>query len=153
MTPMTQTTTDTDTEPVVEMRRTFKAPRDKVFAAWTTADALAAWMGPKSVTARIETLDLVPGGAYRLVMVGENEHIATGTYLEIEPPERLAFTWTWEGGDFAGIETIVEITLAEVEAGTELTLVHRRLPSDSARELHTEGWTGSFECLDAFLAG
>ena len=71
MTPITQAASASDAEPVIEMRRTFKAPRDKVFAAWTTADALAAWMGPKAVTARIEALDLKPGGAYRLVMVGD----------------------------------------------------------------------------------
>ncbi len=147
------TETEMKTEPAgVELKRVFQAPRERVFEAWTNADALAAWFGPERLSTRIDTFDPRPGGRYRLVMEGEGEYPVGGEFLEIVPPERLSFTWTWERGDYAGVETIVEVTLVETTGGTELTLVHRRLLNDEACGKHRQGWTSSFDCLAEFLA-
>lgn len=137
----------------LELKRVIAAPRQDVFRAWTEAEALSAWFGPKGVTARITELDPRPGGRYRCEMNEEGTYCVGGQFREVVPSERLVFTWTWENGHFADIETEVEITLADVAGGTELTLIHRRLSGDEAREKHAQGWTGSLDCLADYLAG
>lgn len=147
------TETRTESAPAgVELKRVFQAPRERVFDAWTNGDALAAWFGPQGLSTRIDTFNPRPGGRYRFVMEGEGEYPVGGEFLEIVPPERLSFTWAWERGDYAGVETVVEVTLAETAGGTELTLVHRRLLNDEACDKHRQGWTSSFGCLEEFLA-
>ena len=116
MSPQTQTV-ETDAEPAVELKRVFAATPERLFSAWTEAEALAAWKGPESKV----------GGCYRFVMTGEE-------------------------GDMAGVETIVEVDFKATDAGTEITVLHRRLPSEEAREAHTGGWNSSFVCLDRHLA-
>jgi uncharacterized protein YndB with AHSA1/START domain len=143
----------TTTAAELELKRVIAAPREDVYRAWTESDALSAWFGPNGVKTRITELDPRPGGRYRFEMVEDNTYIVVGHFREVVAPERLVFTWTWETGDYAGMETEVEVTLAEVAGGTELTLVHRRLPSDEAREKHGQGWGSSFDCLDDYLAG
>ena len=140
-------------EPVVELARVFAAPPEHVFAAWTEADALAAWMGPGDTSMRVDALDLTVDGAYRFVMEGdEGEYPLGGRFLEIDPPKRLVFTWAWERGDYAAIETVVELAFTPTDGGTELTLVHRRLSDDEARDRHAQGWTGCLDCLAEYLA-
>ena len=137
----------------LELKRVIAAPREDVFRAWTEADALSARFGPKGVAARITKLDPRPGGRYRCEMNEDGTYGVAGQFSEVAPSQRLVFTWTWENGHFADIETEVEITLADVPGGTELTLVHRRLSGDEAREKHAQGWNGSLDCLDDYLAG
>ena len=144
---------DPDSAPAgVELKRVFQAPRERVFEAWTYADALAAWFGPVGLSTRIDTFDPRGGGRYRFLMHGEGEYPVGGEFLEIVPPERLSFTFAWERGDYAGVETIVEVTLEETAGETELTLVHRRWLNDEACDKHRQGWTSSFNCLAEFLA-
>jgi hypothetical protein len=57
-------------------------------------------------------------------------------------------TWVWDHGGMAGIETLVTIELAEAGAETELTLIHEKLPSREFVDLHNQGWTSSFMCLE-----
>jgi uncharacterized protein YndB with AHSA1/START domain len=140
--------------PVVEMSRFLKASALQAFVAWTQAEAVSAWMGPPGVTARVERLEPGVGGRYRFVLAEDDgDHVIGGEYVEWDPPSRLTFTWAWEGGMFAGVETTVELTFAEEGDGTRLTLVHRRLPTDEARKMHTKGWTGCLDCLAAHLSG
>ena len=122
----------------LELRRVFRAPRERIFRAWTEADALGAWFGPEGTTTRVAEA---------------GQYVVGGLFREVVPPERLVFTWRWENGAFAGIETEVRITLVDVDGGTELTLVHRRLPGDEARQKHADGWIGCFDCLAGYLAG
>src|SRR5262249_4206393 len=71
--------------------------------------------------------------------------IASGEFVEVDPPRRLVYTWGWaEGG--GGPELVppgsstVEIELEPTETGTTLTLVHRGLPSEEAAQAHGQGW-------------
>ena len=139
---------------VLEITRRLKAPREAVFRAWTEPEALSAWMGPEGVQARDVTLDLRVGGGYSLVMDGKDhdEHALSGVYKEIVPPERLVFTFVWGQGDLKGLEMLVTLTLAEVEGGTLMTLVQERIPRETARQAHNQGWTSTLGCLEAYLA-
>jgi uncharacterized protein YndB with AHSA1/START domain len=98
-------------------------------------------------------VDLRVGGTYRVVMQSPegDRHIASGTYQEVRPPERLVFTWTWvEGGMDIG-ETLVTVELEERGGQTELSLTHEKFPNEEARKNHFEGWSGSLDALEKLL--
>ena len=151
---MTAQAQSEDQTHVLQLTRQIKAARATVFAALTSAEALAAWFGPEGVTAKEVTVDLKPGGAYSLEMHHGSDLVTTlsGVYQEITPPERLVFTWVWGMGDMAGLETLVTIELDETADGCQLSLVHEGLPSSESVDKHSFGWTGCFNCLDLHLA-
>ncbi|MDP6603568.1 MAG: SRPBCC domain-containing protein [Rhodospirillales bacterium] len=150
-----QTIQTTDDRPVLRLIRTFQTPREAVFDAFTKPDELAKWWGPKGMTTPVAEIDLRVGGAYRFDMAepGGNIHRLTGVFREVQRPQKLVYTWIWEQGDMAGVESLVTIDFADLGAATELTLTHELLPSERACELHEQGWTSSFDCLDETLTG
>ena len=140
----------------LRLNRRFKAPREAVFRAFTDPAALAKWFGPEGVQVTDVKVDLRTGGAYSMVF-GEKDgesHGLSGVYREISPPERLVMTWAWDHGDMAGMETLVTLEFdaagefGAAGAETDLTLVHAKLPSQNALDMHNQGWTSSFKCLD-----
>ncbi len=138
---------------VLRLSRRFEAPREAVFRAFTDPTELAKWFGPEGMNVDNVKIDLRPGGAYGMTFnqADGEAHGLSGVYREISPPERLVMTWVWDHGDMAGVETLVTIELAEAGAETELTLTHEKLPSQNAIDLHSQGWTSSFKCLDAIV--
>jgi glutathione S-transferase len=140
----------------LRLTRLFKAPREKVFEAFTQSSALVHWFGPRNCTCPSVSLDARVGGRYRVEMHGEDSgdvYVLTGEYREVVPPEKLVFTWVWEQGDMAGVETLVSVTLKPRSGGTELTLEHSGLPTPRALEMHSHGWSSTWECLDDYLTG
>jgi uncharacterized protein YndB with AHSA1/START domain len=139
---------------VLRLSRSFAAPRDRVFRAFTSPARLARWWGPKGFTVPACTLDVRVGGAWRTVMRSPEgrDHVVSGVYREIVPPERLVFTWAWEEDGARGHETVVTIELVETPGGTRLQLTQEPFESERARELHGEGWSSSLDCLEEALA-
>ena len=154
MTPDESQTADVPPQPLV-VTRVFQAPRERIFQALTDAAALSQWFGPQEVETRDVHVDLRPGGRYSLVMHEADGTVypLSGEYRLIEPPNRLVMTWVWGHGVLEGIETLVTFELREVGQGTELKLIHERLPSATAQEKHEEGWTGCYDKLEEFLSG
>lgn len=111
---------------------------------WAAADG---WEGAEA------EVDLQSGGRYRLAMLDTatgGVHAVAGEYTEVRPPERLAYTWTWEGEPeiMRGSErTLVVVDFLEAGEGTEVVVTHRGLADDRIRELHAEGWNGCLESL------
>ena len=135
---------------VLRLSRRFKAPREAVFRAFTDPAELAKWFGPEGMNVDNVKIDLRPGGVYGMTFnqAGGEAHGLSGVYREISPPERLVMTWVWDHGEMAGIETLVTIEFATAGTETELTLTHAQLPSQESLDLHNQGWTSSFICLD-----
>lgn len=152
--PEAQTNVQPEEMRSLHLSRHFDTPPEAVFRAWTDPDALAQWMGPRNVNARDVSVDLRVGGRYSLVMDGEDggEYPLSGEYREITPPKRLVFTFMWGHGDLEGVEMLVTLDLKAERGGTRLTLTQEKLPSETARERHTEGWNGAFDCLAEHLA-
>lgn len=129
------------TATTLQVHRTFAASREKVFRAWTDPEMLKKWMAPADDFA-VPTVevDLRVGGRYRIVMRGPDgkDNIAVGAYREIQPPERLVFTWTWEGSGMP--DTLVTIELRAQGESTEVVLTHERFPTAETCEHHKQGW-------------
>jgi uncharacterized protein YndB with AHSA1/START domain len=144
--------TTSEVEALLELRRVLPAPADAVFDAWTRPELMMRWLAPKSMTTPAVSVDLREGGAYRVEMEGPDgaRYVATGTYLEIVPAERLVFTWGWEGPDRR--ETLVTVELHGRGEQTELVLRHERFASSADRDSHLEGWTGAVEKLADLVA-
>ena len=80
------------------LSRLFDAPRERVFAAWT--QQLPQWWGPHGMTTPVCEMDLRPGGVFRTVMRAQDgtEYSTRGIFLEVVPPERIAFTDAFDPG-------------------------------------------------------
>jgi uncharacterized protein YndB with AHSA1/START domain len=138
--------------------RVFDAPRERVFAAWTTAEQFKQWMCPPGFGLDECVLDARPGGTWRAhgYKPDGKQFAKSGVYLEVRPPERLVFTWAHHADDTyaakRGHETTIEITLRAIGERTELTLVQGPFVDMPNFKGHDEGWRGSFDKLSDFLA-
>ena len=130
------------------LQRDLSAPPERVWRALTDPVALAAWFWPPRLEPAAE-VDLAVGGGYRIDGPGAGIAVA-GRYLELDPPHRLACTWSWDGEDS---ETLVTVELAPSgEGGTGLALRHEGFADDAARDDHVQGWTDCLGRLPAWLA-
>lgn len=136
-----------------EVTRTFSASRERVFRAWTDAKELECWFAPSpDYTIVVPALELRVGGRYVVEMhhKGGNVHRVAGTYREVSPPDKISFTWKWEGNEGAG-ETLVTVAFRSLGDATEIYLTHEFLPSAEERDKHSHGWHGCFEQLSHHL--
>ncbi len=143
----------TTPETSVQLRRTFAAPRQKVFRAWTDPEELTKWFAPgDDFTTKVPELDLRPGGSYRIEMHSPagNVHCVVGTYREVSPPNRLVYTWRWLDKDMS--ETLVTVEFHDRGGQTEVVLTHELFPTPEWREQHAHGWNGCLARLER-LAG
>ena len=145
---------DVSTDPVLYMRRTFNAPRQRVFDAFVRPEVLSEWFGPHGMACFLCEVDARPGGRYRSGMRGDSgsDHVVGGEYREVVAPERLVMTWVWEQGENAGRETLVTLRFRDVPDGTELILMHEFPENPEASAAHGRGWTATFDGLEAYLA-
>ena len=139
----------------LRIERTFAAPVDAVFDAWTSVEVLRRWWpaGP-GWTTPVAEVDLRVGGRLRLVMrdPAGSEFGGTGRYLEIDRPSRLVFSWRWDDPSLGAGEQLVEVGFTANAAGdTTVVLVNHGLDDETARS-HEEGWQLSFDNLDQVLA-
>ena len=155
--------------------RTFDAPRERVWKAWSDAAALAQWWGPKGATIRVIKLDFRPGGMFHYAMAFQPGHEMYGrfNYREMAPPERLVFVNSFsdaEGGitraPFPQLEgkwpLEVLNTMTLTEAGGKTTLALRGGPINATAEerkifagMHDSmrgGFGGTFDQLAGYLA-
>lgn len=145
------------TEQSLRITRSFKAPPERVFAAFSSAEAMQQWFGcgPPHI---IEcTADFRVGGAYRISSYNPETSkavVAVGVYREIIPPAKIAFTWKWEDDeDWADCESLVTFVFKAVGDETELHLTQTGFPGDESCQKHTYGWTGCLDKLEAVLTG
>ena len=141
--------------PDLEITRVLNAPRDLVWKAWTDPKHLAQWWGPHGFSNPRCEVDPRKGGAIRIDMKGPDGTIypASGTFEEIVPPERIAFTMTPLDDDGEPLfETLTTITLDAIGNKTALSLAVRVLSRKEGAATFlagmSEGWTQSLERLE-----
>jgi uncharacterized protein YndB with AHSA1/START domain len=103
------------------MTRVFDAPRELVFEAHSTCEHMERWWGPRRYTVTDCKMDFRPGGAWRMVHRGDDgqEFGFRGEFREIVPPERIVWTFEFEG--MPGHVSVDTLTLEEQDGKTKLT--------------------------------
>jgi uncharacterized protein YndB with AHSA1/START domain len=143
----------------LKVKRTFQAPIENVWAAWTEPKQLEHWMcrdKPDHVT-KYRELEFRKGGRYLI----ENRtkggvFLGSGTYEDIQPLEKIVFTWSWEREEGAKRTKMDQPTRVTVEfrkrgEATEVLLTHTLLPNEAQVKAHEEGWNGCFDKLGEYL--
>jgi uncharacterized protein YndB with AHSA1/START domain len=142
-------------KPSLSLQRHYPVAPEKVWRAWTDAEALKRWWGPGGPEAvSLVQLDVRVGGRFRIVFGGPrgDEHEVQGTYKEVVANRRLAFTWTWPRTT-PERESLVTIAFKPAAGGTELEFVHAQHFDEKVRDGHLRGWTEAFAKLERFLQG
>lgn len=138
----------------ITISKDFNVSAEKVFDAWLEPDWIGRWMfGPEVREEEIIKLENKPekGGTFSYVVKRDGDIINhTGTYREVQRPNRLVFTW---GVDVeAGDESVVTITIQSTESGCQLTLVHKMDPKWAEYADRTrEGWSYMLDKLKVLL--
>lgn len=167
------TTTELQKDFVIS--RTFDAPRERVWKAWTSAEALAQWWGPKGANIRVIKLDFRSGGIFHYAMAFQPGHDMYGRFIyrEIAAPERMVFVNSFsdaEGGitraPFPQLEgkwpLEVLNTMTLTAQGGQTTISLRGGPINATEEERKifagmadsmrQGFGGTFDKLDDYLA-
>jgi len=147
-----RTTVERTSESELVVTRTFDAPPRLVFEAWTRPDLFRQWWVPKSMGMSLLSceLDVRVGGKYRLVFAhGDSQAAFFGTYKEVTPPSRLA--WTNEESDEGSLTTVT----FEDKGGKTLLVMRELYPSKEALDAAGTGAADAtketFEQLDELL--
>jgi uncharacterized protein YndB with AHSA1/START domain len=158
--------------PTVESRgelvivRILDAPPERVFRAWTEAEQMMCWMGPRNFTTPFCSIDLRVGGKLRNCMRSPEgkEYWGVGVFREIVPPKRLVYSDSFsdESGNVVDpgqygmaewpVEALVEVNFAGYGTGTELTLIHHVPTLLAERYGCRQGWSETLDRLVEFLS-
>jgi len=161
--------TKTLAEREIVISRTFNAPPEKLFDAWTVPKLFVQWWGPFPQDDPVAEMDVRPGGAFRWVVRSPQgtEYPMTGTYTEIVRPERLVYTlsvnehprsWLQQVNDLRHVpkesrvpDQLVSVTFVKARDKTRLTITTLFDSADTAdafREMGMEqGWSKSLDRL------
>jgi uncharacterized protein YndB with AHSA1/START domain len=123
------------------VQREIAAAADTLFDAWLDAERLGTWLRPRVISETRAETDPREGGKFRIVMVRDGSDVLHhGTYLEIDRPSRLVFTWSSPATDHR--DSVVTVTFESLESGSTIVEIHQvGLPDEESRAGHTEGWT------------
>ncbi|MCH7787997.1 MAG: SRPBCC domain-containing protein [Acidobacteria bacterium] len=123
---------DERTQDALVLTERIRATRDEVFDFLVEPDKLLRWIGTDA------DIDPQPGGKFWLNVTGDD--IAIGSYLEVDRPNRVVFTWGWDGSlEVPPGSSTVTFTLTADGDETVVELAHAGLPMGQDDE-HRNGW-------------
>lgn len=139
----------------VVVKRTFRAPLDKVWNAWTDAEEIKQWESPEPMTTPDAAVDLKVGGQYFITMAGGEAPgpvTARGVFKEVDPMKKLVYSWKWDGGQM-GEETLVTLEFKKISDNeTEVILTHDLFEDENQAKEHKKGWESTYNKLEKYLA-
>lgn len=134
---------------MVSLHRVFTASPEKVFKAFTDADAMASWIPPYGFLCKVHSMDVRVGGSYRMSFTnfstGSSRSFG-GEYVAIKPNELLKYTDRFDDPNMPG-EMITTIQFRKVSCGTELIATQEGIPGMIPVEMCYIGWQESLEKL------
>ena len=136
------------TDLTVTLNKTIHAPIENVFDAWLDPDMLSRFVlpAPGMPNPEVET-DAREGGQFSIVMtVGDDQIPHNGSYLVIERPTRLKFTWE---APFSPSGSTVTLSFSQIDATTTaVELTHVKFFDEEARSNHEGGWGNILDQLE-----
>jgi uncharacterized protein YndB with AHSA1/START domain len=133
----------------VSFHRVIKANPEKVYRAFTEANAMSAWLPPYGYLCVVHNMEVHVGGGYRMSFTNfstGNSHSFGGKYLEIEPNNFLKYTDQFDDPNLPG-EMITSVWLKKVSVGTEIKIIQEGIPSMIPAEMCYLGWQDSLDKL------
>jgi uncharacterized protein YndB with AHSA1/START domain len=133
----------------VRLHRVLRAPPARVYKAFLDPQALVKWLPPHGFTALVHSLDARVGGGYRMSFTNfgtGQSHSFGGTYLELEPGERIRYNDAFDDPKLPG-QMQITITLRAVACGTDLEIVQEGIPAVIPVEFCYLGWQESLALL------
>lgn len=157
--------------PSFTLSRSFRAPKELVFDAFATGEALARWWGPVEAPIDVISLDFRPGGSFHYKMKGQQIHYGLFRYQAINRPDSISWinSFANEKGEiikppFEGIdvpkEMLVKIVLSEKDGVTTLLLESEPVNATdgeistfiSMKDSMNQGFGGTMSQLESYLA-
>lgn len=139
----------TVTSSTVKLHRVLRTAPDKLYRAFTTAEAMAKWIPPYGFTCTVHEMDARVGGGYRMSFTNfstGNSHTFGGRYLELVPGERIRYTDAFDNPDLPG-EMVTTVTMKPVSCGTDISIVQEGIPDAIPVEACYLGWQESLTLL------
>jgi uncharacterized protein YndB with AHSA1/START domain len=133
----------------VRLHRVLTTKPEKIYRAFTEADAMAKWLAPNGFTCIVHHMEAKIGGSYRMSFRNFTtglSHAFGGQFLELVPGERLRYTDKFEDPNLPG-EIQVTVILKKVLVGTEVTIVQEGIPDVIPVEACYLGWQESLRNL------
>ena len=133
----------------IRLHRVLKGPPERVYRAFTNADAMAKWLPPYGFTCKVHEFDARVGGGFRMSFTNfttGNSHSFGGKYLELVPGERVRSTDKFDDPNLPG-EMVCTVTLKKVSCGTEINVVQEGVPAAIPAEACYLGWQESLKQL------
>ena len=133
----------------VSLHRVLKASPEKVYRAFTEANALASWLPPYGFLCTVHEMNVKIGGTFRMSFHNfstGNGHSFGGKYLEIKPNEFLKYTDKFDDPNLPG-EMITSVWLKKVTGGTELKITQEGIPDVIPADMCYLGWQDSLDKL------
>lgn len=133
----------------VSLHRVLKASPEKVFRAFTEANAIASWLPPYGFTCTVHEMKAEAGGTYRMSFHNfstGNGHSFGGKYIEVKPGELLKYNDRFDDPNLPG-EMTTTVQFIKVSVGTELKILQEGIPAVIPAEMCYLGWQESLEKL------
>jgi uncharacterized protein YndB with AHSA1/START domain len=133
----------------VRLHRVLRAPPDRVYRAFITADAMAKWLPPNGFTGKVHQMDGKVGGTYKMSFTNFNtmqSHSFGGRYLELVPGERLRYTAVFDDPNLKG-EMTTTVTLKKSLGGTDFSVTQEGIPEMIPTDMCYLGWQESLVLL------
>ncbi|MBL7820686.1 MAG: SRPBCC family protein [Saprospiraceae bacterium] len=133
----------------VKLHRVLAASPEKVFKAFTNADAMAAWLPPYGFICKVHHMDAKIGGTYKMSFTNfttGTSHSFGGEYLEIKSNELLKYTDQFDDPNLPG-QMITTIEFKKVLCGTEIFATQEGIPDAIPTEMCYLGWQESLDKL------
>ena len=137
----------------VKLHRVVKASPERLYKAFTTADAMAKWLSPRGFTCSVEHLDAKVGGTFRMAFTelsSGGRNAFGGEFLELKPYEKLRYSDKFDDPNLPG-EMIVTVLLKEVSCGTDMQITQENIPEIIPLEMCYLGWQDSLNQLMALV--
>ncbi len=137
--------TQNSTGHTIRLHRVLAAAPEKVYRAFTTADAVARWLPPNGYYCSVQQFDATVGGVRHMSFTNfttGNGHGFGGKFLELVPGERIRYSDRFDDGNLPG-EMVTTVTLKKVSVGTEINIVQEGVPAVIPAEGCYLGWQQS----------
>ncbi|QTD45429.1 SRPBCC family protein [Ottowia testudinis] len=137
----------------VRLHRVLRAAPEKLFRAFTEAEALAKWLPPHGFTCTVHHLEARVGGGFRMSFRNfgtGGAHAFGGEYLALEPGRLVRYTDRFDGPQLPGVMEVA-VQLTPVSCGTGLTVVQAGIPDAIPLDMCHLGWQESLTQLAALV--